>query len=261
MMKWLSLAALLLCLTGCITSEPANKDVIDLTTTAILANGETHLTYRVFTPSKTDGKCPVCIYLHDDSGIGTNNVDQLDDGANAIVRYVKNEAISAYVIIPQCPPGKQWKDEDILILLDELIITYVGRSNTDEKRVYLTGFGMGGEGAWMYALTFPDRISTVVPVCGGALAMRSTADPDVPIELADVNIWAIHYLDDRVRTADLSKKIISGIWTQNVGLAKMTEFISGGHTADIYKNDKFMGWLFATRRATEESENKGGAVE
>ena len=243
-------------LTGCITTGPANKDVIDVTDTTIGGTPDLILSMRIYLPKVEEGKkYPLCVYLHDMDGVGTDGLANLDDGANELIRYVKSSDTPAFVIVPQCPKGKQWKDDDVLIALDETIKAWLAKKEVDNERVYLTGYGMGGEGAWFYAMEFPDALSTIAPVCGGSLATKTTIDPTVPMILTDTNIWAIHYADDRVRTPDLSKKILSCIWTQSVALSKMTEFPSGGHTADIYKNKKFLGWLFATRKATE-SENE-----
>ena len=239
-------------LTGCITTGPANKDVIASTETGIGGAPDLILSMRIYLPKVEEGKkYPLCIYLHDTDGVGTDGLGNLDDGANNLVRYVKSSDTPSFILIPQCPKGKEWKDEDVMVSLNEIVTAWLQKEEVDKDRVYLTGFGMGGEGVWFYSLEFPDELSTIAPVCGGSLATKTTINPIVPNILQDANIWAIHYLDDRVRTPDLSKKILSGIWTQSVALSRLTEFPEGGHTADIYKNQRFMGWLFATRKATE----------
>lgn len=248
----LSFGVVLLC-SGCRSFDP-----LEVTQSYMSGSESLVLPYRVYTPEiVTNNVYPVCIYLHDSDSSGNNNKSQLDEGATDLIKYVKNSDTPAFVIIPQCPKGKQWKDDDMLVALDDLVGTWLKKDVVDKSRIYMTGFGMGGEGTWSYVTEFPDNISTIAPVCGGSLAIKQTKDPIVPMALSEMNIWAIHYLDDRVRTSDLSKKILSGVWTQNVALSRLTEFPSGGHTPVVYKDAGFLGWLFATRRASEERKDNG----
>ena len=255
-MKHLSIALLLL-FTGCMSFKTDRiSELTDKQTLPVQAGF--YLPYTVYSPKVTEGeKYPVCIFLHDTDKCGSDNNLQMSEGVNSIIDYVIDSDTPAFVVAPQCPADHTWCDMELEVALDTLISVFKSRDDVDPDRIYLTGFGMGGEGTWNFALEFPDDVVTIAPVCGGALAMKQTEDPVVPIILMDMNIWAIHYLDDRVRTTDLSKKILSAVWTQNVALAKYTEFMRGGHTADIYKDPGFLGWMFATRKATstEEEDN------
>lgn len=245
----------LVVLTGCAMfnqSDPYSLDkLVDKTESAVsIINDDQSLDYRIYAPKLVDGEVyPVCIFLHDSDECNTNNVDQMRVAFGDIVRYIEENDTPAVVVAPKCPDGKTWSDDDVIDLIDAYIGQLTRNKYVDTERIYLTGFGMGGEGVWNYALSAPDRVATIAPVCGGTLATKQTPTPGIPLELSDVNIWAIHYVDDRVRTSDLSKKILSGIWTQNTGLSKITEFPSGGHTARIYTDPAFMGWLFSTKRS------------
>jgi predicted peptidase len=253
MKKMLGLV-MMVALAGCITRQPDHYSLdklVGLTESSVSIVGTSDtLDYRIYAPKLTDGEVyPICIFLHNSSEINTNNIDQMRVGFGDIVKYTIESDTPAIIIAPNCPEGKSWTDNDVVDVLDGFIGNLLNNKYTDKERIYLTGFGMGGEGVWSYILSAPDRVSTVAPVCGGTLATKTTPTPDIPLELSDVNIWAIHYLDDRVRTSDLSKKILSGVWTQSTGLSKLTEFPGGGHSANIYSDPDFMGWLFSTKRS------------
>ena len=47
-------------------------------------------------------------------------------------------------------------------LLDGVMSSY----NIDKKRIAITGFSMGGAGAWYFADKYPDRFTAVIPVAG-----------------------------------------------------------------------------------------------
>ena len=144
---------------GCITTGPSNKDVIESTETGIGGAPDLTLSMRIYLPTVEEGKkYPLCIYLHDTGGVGTDGLSNLDDGANNLVRYVKSSDTPSFILIPQCPKGKEWKDEDVMVSLNEILTIWLQKEEVDKDRVYLTGFGMGGEGAWFYALEFPDEI-------------------------------------------------------------------------------------------------------
>lgn len=253
-MKNLSILCMLVSLSGCMMSQTEHYSVnqlVSITETAThIVNDSESLDYRIYSPKIEKGKVyPVCVFLHDSTESNTNNIDQMRVAFGDIVKFTQDNNVPAIVIAPLCPEGKTWSDGDVVDYLDSFIGRLANNEYTDQERIYLTGFGMGGEGVWSYVLSAPDRIATIAPVCGGCLATKTTPEPGVPIELQDVNIWAIHYVDDRVRTSDLSKKILSGVWTQSTALSKITEFPRGGHTASIYSDPEFMGWLFSTKRA------------
>ena len=252
-MKSTSLILITLTLiTGCISAKNTTFDYMtSVTETSVLKSedNETEMHFRIYSPKLVKGeKYPVCIYLHDEGETGNDNVAQMTNGFDRIVKFIEDNDARVIAIAPQCPKGVQWKDKEMIETIHDLIASLVEKEEVDHNRVYLTGYGMGGEGVWNFALEYPLCASAFAPVCGGCPISKTTSVKKVPVDLGEVSIWAIHYLDDRVRTPDLSKKILRLVWVQSVALARMTEFPSGGHTPEIYSNENFMWWLFSTRR-------------
>ena len=252
-MKQLMLTLLsLLFVTGCIsTNDKTFEYMSSVTEPSVLktAENESEIHFRIYSPKLVKGeKYPVCIYLHDEGETGNDNASQMTNGFDRIVKFISDNDAGVIAIAPQCPKGSQWKDKEMIEVVHDLIYSLLDKDEVDSNRIYLTGYGMGGEGVWNFALEYPLCASAFAPVCGGCPISKTTSVEKVPVDLGEVSIWAVHYLDDRVRTPDLSKKILRLVWVQSVALARMTEFPSGGHTPEIYSNENFMWWLFSTRR-------------
>lgn len=52
-------------------------------------------------------------------------------------------------------------------LLDAVLCSVLATLNVDHNRVCLTGYSMGGYGAWVWASRCPDRFAAVAPICSG----------------------------------------------------------------------------------------------
>lgn len=96
------------------------------------------------------------------------------------------------VIIPQCPMDKTWSDDEMLARLDHLTNSLLAERATDRRKLYLTGFSMGGIGAFTLALRTPARFAAVAPVCGRCLT------PDRLQALRHMPFWVAYALDDEI---------------------------------------------------------------
>lgn len=96
------------------------------------------------------------------------------------------------VVAPQCPPDRTWCDTDILAALDRLVDGLVDGGRADPSRLYLTGFSMGGIGAFCLALRNPARFAAVATVCGRC------PTPDVLPVLATRPLWVAFAADDEI---------------------------------------------------------------
>ena len=153
---------------------------------------------------------PLIVFLH---GIGERGTPGLVTGTlEAVARWglpklrAKGQAVMSptdhgsfpfLVIAPQCPLDRTWCDPDMLQRLDGLIDQLVSDGTVDRRRLYLTGFSMGGIGTFCAALHRPHRFAAIAPVCG-----RCTAPHELQ-RLAHLPVWIAYAEDDEV--ADLSE--------------------------------------------------------
>lgn len=98
------------------------------------------------------------------------------------------------MVAPQFPEGRYWSTED---WFDSLYNEVASKYCIDKSRVYVTGISMGGYRTYTAALDHPDKITAIVPLCGGVndsdttricslknipiLTYRGTADNEISI--------------------------------------------------------------------------------
>jgi predicted peptidase len=145
------------------------------------------------------------------------------------------------LVAPQCPIDSWWTRE-----LEELSIflkDFLKRYNVDEKRVYLTGLSMGGDGAWRLAALQPKLFAAIVPICGRDKANSAS-------KLKDIPTWAFHGAKDDIVPVTESRKIVRAIKALG-GNVKLTVYPDADHNAwdQTYKTKELYEWLFAQRKS------------
>ena len=115
----------------------------------------------------------------------------------------------------------------------------------DENRICITGFSMGGDATWKLGLEYPELMTTLLPVCGGPLASMEPDIPDVPMEMADLNIWAFNNFNDGTVRPNYSKRIFAQLWTMSDGdHLNFTEHLEGGHSPkNVYSDRNILIWM------------------
>ena len=128
--------------------------------------GEMKFPYHLYLPEGCDPngseKWPLVIFLHGAGEAGTDGEAALRHGLAR--RVAAGEQFPFIIAIPQEKPGSLWNAhiESLNVFLDYLIDTLP----VDPDRVTVTGFSMGGTGAWCWAIANADRFAALVPICG-----------------------------------------------------------------------------------------------
>jgi len=95
--------------------------------------------------------------------------------------------LKGIILSPDCL-GRDWtapeSEEAVIALLDHAVKAWP----VDPERVAVTGFSMGGSGAWFMAARHPERFSAAIPVAG-----RPSGEPDPAVPH-----YAIHSRHDLV---------------------------------------------------------------
>lgn len=148
------------------------------------------LRYLTYPPLGVSGprRWPLIIFLH---GSGERGDDLSLLKRYAAPRYLEDGLqVPAFVVAPQCPAGQRW---DLVIehlerLVDQLLATLP----VDEEKVSLTGFSLGGFGAWDWALRHPTRFAALAPVAGCGTGDEGSIELDALCTLRDLPIWIFH---------------------------------------------------------------------
>jgi predicted peptidase len=225
--------------------------------------------YRLFTPARLDpGRAyPLVVFLHGAGGSGTDNVKQLDGGNvyGALVWTLPaNQARHpAFVLAPQsnwnwpctlfdpknppkvaadiklCPPGALGIGAGLAF---EVIDSLLGSLPIDRSRIYVTGFSMGGAGAWHMIAQRPRFFAAAVPVSG-------RGHPETAPQTKDVPVWSFHGVQDDVEPVSSSRAMIEAIRNAG-GSPRHSEYPDLGHNAFVwaYTEPALVEWLFAQKR-------------
>jgi predicted esterase len=162
----------------------------------IIANYLLYLPKQYFTEKKD---WPLIMFLHGGEGRG-NDLKKLN-WYRIPKMLEKNDSLPFIVISPQCPAGEMWTDAELLMtLLNEVIKKY----SVDTNRIYLTGYSMGGNGAWYLAYKYPEKFAAVAPMSGVTITWWASRLKNIPI-------WAFHGLKDNIVQASETEKMVKAI--------------------------------------------------
>ena len=203
------------------------------------------LSYLLFMPVDTkaqeQGKFPLILSLH---GIGErgNDLQRLKrDGLPKLLDG--NNAFPFIVISPQCPLSTEWYYDRTDTLLIKLLDEVIARHPIDTKRIYVTGFSMGGIGAWDLAIRNPNRFAAVLPI-----AARAEGGWNVCV-LQAVPVWAFHGAKDDVVDLFKAESIVNALRNCG-GNIQFTVYPEVGHDAwtRTYNDSEVYDWLLRQRR-------------
>lgn len=200
--------------------------------------------YIVFVPAgyTPEKKWPVILYLHGASARGTDNQVPIVGGLGAQIR-ARSESFPFLVVFPQCEEQDPrvfsgWGSDSAdgaraLKILDAVESEF----NVDRSRESLTGWSMGGYGAWNLAASCPERWSAVVIVAGEVDLAKAA-------NLKNVRVWSFHGLADYGVPIDRARQMIEAI-RQAGGSPYLTELPNVGHNLGhvVYSEDALYAWL------------------
>ena len=133
---------------------------------SITFNGKTYA-YQVYVPLSytPERQWPIIVYLHGNEHQGTDGMRQTNAPISDAIREHR-EWFPAIVVFPQAQPDTRWSDSSmqdlVLAELDRTISDFHG----DTRRIYLTGFSMGGSGSYRIAFHHPNRFAALLIVAG-----------------------------------------------------------------------------------------------
>ncbi len=195
--------------------------------------------YILFSPEDvyaSEKVWPLIVFLH---GVGERGADLNLVARQGLPRMLKQRHSFPFVTVaPQVPANEYW----IPSMIDELIPQVATQFHIDEDRVYLTGISMGGYGAWMTAINYPDRFAAIAPICGGG-------DPAAVAAIRSVPVWAFHGAKDPLVPVAESDAMVDALKKAG-GDVKLTVYPEGGHDVwtETYDNEELYQWLLSHDR-------------
>jgi len=178
-------------------------------------------------------KWPLIIYLHA-SNLQGHDLSRIATPIPPDVDEIKNN-FPFIVLTPQCPDEYDaWPSDIVVELVDEMVKQY----NVDARRVYVTGFSLGGRGTWSVAVDHPELFAAIVPVAG------SYGHPERIIRIKDVPVWAFHGDQDRTVTFGPVRDMVQDL-RDSGGNVRFTIYEGAGHgiKGRAYRTKELYEWL------------------
>ena len=192
----------------------------------------------------TNKKYPVVIYLHGAGGRGDNIQVIVEHPFFSATELWLKDAIS---IAPQCYEDSWFS---IFEQLQEFI-KYVSKLEyVDTSRVYVVGASMGGYATWQVAMSIPEVVAAIIPICGGGMYWNAG-------RLVNMGVWAFHGAKDCTVLPEESKKMINSII--NCGgkpLLTIYEDLEHDSWNRTFENAEVWKWLLSCESKYQETKSK-----
>lgn len=239
----LALLVLSFCSLACspsLADESIGRGFVD----RVLKDDDGEHKYVVFIPKNYSStkKWPVILSLHGAGERGSDGKKQLTIGLAPFVK-IRQATYPFVVVFPQCETTKgriltAWAadSKDTKRAL-KMLAAVEQELSIDTARRVLTGWSMGGYGAWSVADAHADMWSAVVTLSGG------NEDFDAS-PLVGKPLWAFHGLKDSIVPVSESQKAVDAVITAG-GKPKFTQIADGGHDIwrDVYNSDVVIKWM------------------
>jgi predicted peptidase len=201
------------------------------------------LSYRIYGGKRLRGDAadgyPLVIYLHGRGGDVMTPEQPWD--ARAFSEEDNYRKRACIIIAPQCPQEQGWDGKNAEGVV-EIIGDLVKNLSIDKKRIYLTGYSMGGWGTFHLLAREPKLFAAAVPIAGGG-------NPNDAASFKKVPLWVFHGAKDDVVKPENSQRMVDAL-KQARGEVTYTEYPDGDHgiSGRVYADAKMHEWMFAQSR-------------
>lgn len=134
--------------------------------------------------------------------------------------------------------------------LNETLDALLGEYPIDRSRIYLTGFSLGGFGAWAWAAQRPERFAALTMVGGSGFLPSDTLGVngirDI-LPLRDLPIRVIHGADDQIVPIEIADGMVEAMRAANFTQLEYVRYPNASHgaTSDLaFYNMEFYEWFW-----------------
>lgn len=208
-------------------------------------DNSTIINYLIYLPedynNEPNKEYPLILFLHG-GGESGNNIQKLKQiGPPKLIE--QGHSFPFIIASPQLPYNfaSRWRPD----LVDEVYEEIIKQFRIDKSRFYLTGASLGGAGTWTYAVTFPDKVAAIAPICGWGNSSQACDMKDVPT-------WAFHGEKDKVIDIVASSHMVNAL--KKCGASpKFTIYPDVGHDAwtKAYSDPNLYQWLISQKKNKE----------
>jgi len=151
---------------------------------------------------------PLIVYLHGASFRGST-LELLKE--ESLPGRLERENKLPFIIVSPLGHGEYefWNKDELINSLFTLLEEIQSLYPIDNKRIYLTGNDMGGNGVWEIGLRYPDFFAALAPVSG-----YFGWPPEIPeniCDLKEVPIWAFHGGRDDIIPVEAGQELVDAI--------------------------------------------------
>jgi len=236
--------------------------------------------YRVYIPENFNPKkkYPVVLCLHGSVQWGEDNEGQLGFTLPAMMRpggrvatKLEPNVLSSFIgVFPQSRVETPWSGEMAEYAVKALDQT-VAEFKADSRRLYVTGFSLGGYGSWYVAAKHPGKFAAIVPMGGNIkiperfprqflekffppdmLALYDAQDPHAAFvkRVGKTPVWIFHGENDKAVPVSDARSTAEALKAAGVSV-QYTEYKGAEHFIfdRAYTEPGFWTWLLAQRLA------------
>ena len=202
--------------------------------------------YLLYLPERyrerTGRRWPLLLFLHGANTPGSTRRDLELLRPRGIPWILAQRDLPLIAVSPQT--SSYWPLEPLAELLDEVERRYA----VDRRRVYATGFSIGGYATFDLASAYPKRFAAIAPIAGGGGRWGADYQRET-CRLRDVAVWAFHGSRDGVIPPSESRAMVDAVKGCG-GKARLTVYPGAGHYTDrnAYAEPELYRWLLAQRR-------------
>lgn len=227
------IVSILLCASGNSQQRKIKSDIIE--------KNNISLDYLFYLPedykNDKDKKWPTILFLH---GMGERGDDLELVKIHGVPKIVDSKKDFQFIAIsPQCPIDFVWRDEEMLIALESLLLKIIKNFRVDKSRLYVTGLSMGGRGTWAIAAYRSDLFAAAAPICGGG-------DPTTASRLTKLPFWVFQGALDEVHFPKESEIMIKSLKNKG-GEVRYTLYPELHHDSwtITYDNSELYKWFLS----------------
>ena len=230
----------------------------DFASGSFTASDGTVLPYRLLAPASMEPgrRYPLVVQFHGSGAIGSDNRAQIegDLAARAWAVPALRARYPAFVLVPQFPQRSANYDDPatptvayaapVLQSALELVDAVAARAPVDPRRIYASGFSMGGSTTLLALLARPDLFAAAMTMSAIAPSRSEAA------RLKTMPLLMLHGDADSENPIGSDREMVAAIRAAGGRQARLREYAGLKHQppGDMLPGEWWRDWLFAQHR-------------